>query len=222
MMELRHLKYILITIAIVVGLSVLATLLYLLFYEIVILLIIIGVAYFLIQYYPRRSSPRWLLGLKKKLKNIWWEIHWMTPQPLKKCLGSPRKLSSARVSYGKNIKIEMGIFNSVNKIRRRYGLSVLSWDDNLYSIAQSRAKDISWNFSHDGVPSSCGENIAQIPLGNVRSLGFVQKQNVSQKFVTTWMRSTGHRENILRGSYHAIAVGVYQKGRKYYAVQLFL
>jgi len=220
-MELRHVKYILISIAIVVGLSVLATLLYLLFYEIVILLIVIGVAYFLIRFYPTRSSPRWLLKLRKNLKNIYWEIYWMIHQPFKRGPRSQRKSSSPRVRYGKNIKIEMGIFNSVNKIRRRYRLPELSWDDNLYSSAQYRAKDISWNFSHEGVPSGCGENIAEIPLGNVRGLGFDQKQNVSQKFVNTWMRSNGHRENILRSSYNSIAVGVFQKGRKYYAVQLF-
>ena len=221
MMELRHVKYILITIGIFLGLSFLATFLYLFFSEFIILLILVGIAYAFIRYTPRRRSPKWLLGLRKKLKNFYWEFYWKINQPLKRSSRSQKYYPSRRVRYGKNIKIETRIFNSVNKIRQRHRLPALSWDDNLYSTAQRRAKEISWNFSHDGVPSSCGENIAQIPFGNVRGLGFVQKQNISQKFVNTWMRSPGHRQNILRGSYHSIAIGVFQKGRKYYAVQLF-
>jgi len=220
-MELRHVRYILISIGIFLGLSFLATFLYLFFTEFIILLILIGIAYAFIQYTPRRRSPRWLLGVRKKLKNIYGEIYWKINQPFKRSSRSQKYYPSRNVRYSKNIKIEMSIFDAVNKIRRRYRLPELSWDDNLYFTAKRRAKDISWNFSHEGVPSGCGENIAQIPLGNVRGLGYVQRQNISQKFVNTWMRSTRHRENILRGSYHIIAVGVFQKGRKYYAVQLF-
>ncbi len=126
-----------------------------------------------------------------------------------------------RVKYSKHIKIEKSIFHSLNNIRQRHKLSVLAWDDKLYATAQRRAKEISWDFSHDGCPSGCGENIAVIPLGNVRGLGLVYQQNIHKKFVSSWMRSDGHRENILRKSYHTGVIGVFQKGRNYFAVQLF-
>jgi uncharacterized protein YkwD len=128
----------------------------------------------------------------------------------------------ARVRYGKHINIEKSIFHSLNNIRKRHKLSVLTWDDQLYATAQRRAEEISRNFSHAGCPSGCGENIAKIPLGNVRGLGFVHKQNIPQKFVSNWMRSDGHRENILRRSYYTGVIGVFQKGGNYFAVQLFL
>jgi uncharacterized protein YkwD len=98
---------------------------------------------------------------------------------------------------------------------------MLTWNDGLYETGQTRAKEISHNFSHAGCPSGCGENIAKIPIGNVRGLGLVHQHNIPQKFVSTWMHSPGHRDNILRSSYHSGIIGVYQQGRNYYAIQLF-
>lgn len=160
------------------------------------------------------------MQLKTPLKNI--QRHLERYFPKKKTNRRMIHAPHTHVKYGKNIRIEKGIFNSVNNLRKRKNLSVLAWNDSLYATVQHRAKEISINFSHNGCPSGCGENIAKIPLGNVRGLGFVRRQNIGQKFMNTWMRSSGHRDNIMRGSYHSIAIGVFQKGGKYYAVQLFV
>jgi uncharacterized protein YkwD len=109
----------------------------------------------------------------------------------------------------------------VNNIRHRHNLSTLEWDDNLYPTAHKRANAIIRNFSHQGCPSGCGENIAMMPIGNIQGIGFVNRENIAQNFVKNWMRSPGHRSNILRTNYHSISIGVAQYGRKYYAVQLF-
>jgi uncharacterized protein YkwD len=126
-----------------------------------------------------------------------------------------------RISYGKNIKIEKEIYNFVNKERKKRNIHTLSWNDSLYQTAQKRASEITRNFSHEGSPGGCGENIALIPIGNVRGLGFIHRHNAAKAFLNTWMNSPGHRENILRGMYNLCCVGVVQHKGKYYGVQLF-
>jgi uncharacterized protein YkwD len=126
-----------------------------------------------------------------------------------------------RTKYGKNIKIENEIFNYVNQERKKRHIHPLMWNDSLYSLAQRRAKEITWDFSHKNVPMGCGENIAMVPLGRVRGLGFIDRKNIARSFIRTWMKSTGHRENILRSNYSSFSVGVTTKGKYYYGVQLF-
>jgi uncharacterized protein YkwD len=120
-----------------------------------------------------------------------------------------------------NIKLEMQVFYSVNAEREKHHLNHLSLDDSLYSNAQIRAKEIIRNFSHFNVPKGCGENIAKIPVGRVRGLGFVNRRNAARSFMKTWMNSTGHRENILRSEYHSMCVGIAEHRKYYYGVQLF-
>jgi len=166
-------------------------------------------------------TSTWLRKLKKTLEN-WYRTIFGKFKRSSRPARPPRSPSHPHhVHYGKNITIEKSIFNSVNNIRKRKNLPMLTWNDELYATGQTRAKEISHNFSHAGCPSGCGENIAQIPIGNVRGLGFVHQHNIPQKFVSTWMHSPGHRDNILRSSYHSGVIGVYQIGRNYYAVQLF-
>ena len=40
--------------------------------------------------------------------------------------------------------------------------------------------------------------------------------------VTTWMNSTGHRENILNPNLNNTAIGVYVSENKIYGTQIFL
>lgn len=134
----------------------------------------------------------------------------------------PHKIfPKSNIKYGKNIKLEMQVFHSVNAERKKYHLHQLTWDDSLYSNAQMRVKEITRNFSHFNVPQGCGENIAKIPIGKVRELGFVSRRNVARSFMKTWMNSSGHRENILRSGYRSICVGITAHGNYYYGVQLF-
>jgi uncharacterized protein YkwD len=125
------------------------------------------------------------------------------------------------IPYGKNIKIEKEIFYYVNTERKKRNIHALSWNDSLYHTAQISGSEITRNFSHQGVPAGCGENIAMVPIGNVRGFGFIHKHNVAKAFLKTWMNSSGHRENILRGQYNTCCVGVAQNKGKYYGVQIF-
>jgi hypothetical protein len=126
-----------------------------------------------------------------------------------------------KIHYGKNIGIEKQIFRYVNAERKKHHLHALAWSDSLYPAGQRRALEITKEFSHDNIPAGCGENIAQIPLGRVRYLGFITRWNISRAFIKTWMSSPGHWENILRPGYSSMCVGIVVHGRNYYAIQLF-
>lgn len=134
----------------------------------------------------------------------------------------PTSCKPTWVSYGKNIKIEKEIFCFVNKERKKRNITALSWNDSLYQTAQKRASEITRNFSHQGVPAGCGENIVMSPIGKVRGLGIIHRYNVAKAFLKIWMNSPGHRENILRKQFKTSCIGVVQHSGKYYGVQLFL
>jgi hypothetical protein len=125
------------------------------------------------------------------------------------------------MKYGKNVKLENQVFKYVNNERKNHNISPLNWDDSLYSEAQRRAKEIVRDFSHKNVPHMCGENIAKIPIGNVRGLGFISRRNIAHAFMKTWMNSTGHRENILSSGYCSMCIGITTHGNYYYGVQIF-
>jgi uncharacterized YkwD family protein len=101
----------------------------------------------------------------------------------------------------------------VNKERANAGLSALSSDSALSSMALAKAKDMYNNnyFSHTsptyGSPfammtafgikySYAGENIA---MG----------QRTPQEVMTAWMNSAGHRQNILSPNFAKIGVAYY-------------
>ena len=109
----------------------------------------------------------------------------------------------------------------VNSYRSQHGLSSVSYDATLAKAANVRAKELVSSFSHTrpngtrcftafdeaGVSyRGAGENIA---MG----------QSSAEAVMSDWMKSEGHRENILNANFTKIAVGVYEgsDGRLYWA-----
>lgn len=122
------------------------------------------------------------------------------------------KTSHTCIHYGRNVKLERQILHYVNMERKKHGIHTLSWDDSLYYDSQRRAREITRDFRHKNIPKSArGENIAMIPI----------RRNPARSFVNTWMKSSGHSENILRSSFSSSCVGIAKRGRYFYAVQLF-
>ena len=106
---------------------------------------------------------------------------------------------------------EQEVLNLINKQRTDNGLAALKNDNEVQKVARIKAQDMVNNnyFSHQsptyGSPfdmlksfkityKSAGENIA----GNSTNNGAV----------TAWMNSSGHRANILNGSYNYTGIGV--------------
>ena len=121
---------------------------------------------------------------------------------------------------------EKEVFNLINKQRTNNGLQILKVDDEVQRLARIKAQDMVNNnyFSHVsptyGSPfemlksfkisyKSAGENIA----GNSSNSGAVN----------AWMNSSGHKANILNGSFNYTGIGVVSSpkyGKVY--VQVFI
>ena len=121
---------------------------------------------------------------------------------------------------------EKEVFNLINKQRTANGLSALKVDNEVQRVAKIKAQDMVNNnyFSHNsptyGSPfemlqsfkvsyKTAGENIA----GNSSNSGAVN----------AWMNSSGHKANILNGSFNYTGIGVVSSpkyGKVY--VQMFI
>ena len=128
-------------------------------------------------------------------------------------------------------QVEQAIFNKVNEERAKAGVAPLTYNTTMEKYARIKSQDMGDNnyFSHedlsgnlittqmknDGVTyRAWGENIAYI--------GGVSDANaLAEQFMTNWMNSQGHRENILSSKFSSIGVGVYKIGNKVYATQDF-
>jgi len=92
--------------------------------------------------------------------------------------------------------VEQGIIAGTNAQRARYGLPPLEIDPALQQQARGHA---AWMTNHQSLQhtsAAVGENIG---LG----------QRSAEEIVTAWMNSSGHRANILNGSYHKIGAAAY-------------
>ena len=111
----------------------------------------------------------------------------------------------------------------VNEYRQQQGIEPLKVVPALQENAQTRAVEISEEFSHtrpDGtlcftaISSSisyyaCAENIAY-------------GETTPEAVINQWKKSDGHNKNMLNSNYTHIGVGVYESGGYIYWVQLFI
>jgi uncharacterized protein YkwD len=128
-------------------------------------------------------------------------------------------------------QIEQLIFTKVNEERSRAGMSTISYSSLMEKYARMKSQDmgdknyfehknlegefITAQMDRDGISyRSWGENIAYI--GGVTDIN-----ELANQFMTNWMNSQGHRENILSPNFTSIGVGVYKAGNRYYATQEF-
>ncbi len=95
------------------------------------------------------------------------------------------------------IAIEKNIIDQTNQERARYGLPTLEVSPELVESARRHATWMTLNriLRHTSAPVA--ENIA---MG----------QRDSQEVVADWMRSPGHRANILNGRYRRIGAAAYR------------
>ncbi len=102
----------------------------------------------------------------------------------------------------------------VNAARRDAGLSELELDADLCAAAQARAQEIAQSFSHtrpDG--SSCFTILEEFGI-SYRAAGenIAMGQRTPEEVMDGWMNSSGHRANILNGTFTSIGVGYYVGG----------
>ena len=123
------------------------------------------------------------------------------------------------------------VFDAANRARLAHGLSALAWDDRLYRAAQAHAEDMLRRryFGHvgPGGPSpeerlwrqgmyalKVAENLYELD-GPYLPLDFAERA------VEGWLKSPGHRRNLLEPRFTHMAVAVLARGTRYLAVQEF-
>ena len=125
----------------------------------------------------------------------------------------------------------------VNAERQQFGLSALSQDSLLTSLARDHSISMVENnfFSHTRYPGERsfdygmlageirGENIAMIPTRQYVPGPYLSLQEVCEWAVSAWMNSSGHRANILESRFTRTGVGVaFSEGGDYlYITQMF-
>lgn len=139
--------------------------------------------------------------------------------------------SEATVSDNFMAQVEQAIFNKVNEERSKAGVATLTYNTTMEKYARIKSQDMGDNnyFNHtdlngnyittkmesDGVKyNNWGENIAYIS-------GITDPTELANQFMTNWMNSQGHRENILSTNFSSMGVGVYKIGNTVYATQEF-
>lgn len=154
-----------------------------------------------------------------------------TSTPSQGQVNKPNQSISSTVQGDFSSQIEQFIFTKVNEERVRAGMSTLSYSGLMEKYARIKSQDmgdrnyfdhknpegelITAQMDRDGISyRSWGENIAYI--GGVSDIN-----ELANQFMTNWMNSQGHRENILSPNFTSIGVGVYKVGNRYYATQEF-
>lgn len=128
--------------------------------------------------------------------------------------------TGSTLSDGYHSDMAWDAFNQINAQRTANGLSALTWDDGLASKANTRAVELTSDYSHNsasGAKNGLGENINKLD-GYIRAGKSTSEMTVGA--VNSWMNSSGHRANILRG-YGKTALSCYSVGDTVYWVQLF-
>ena len=115
------------------------------------------------------------------------------------------------------------VLELMNKERAAVGASALILDETLCKAAAIRAEEITRKFSHERP-----DGTRYVSLLN--ELGIVNKagaENIAEGFLSAdevmsgWMKSSGHKKNILNSTYTHTGIARYVSGGKSYWVQIF-
>ncbi|MBB5116728.1 hypothetical protein AF335_29750 [Streptomyces eurocidicus] len=99
----------------------------------------------------------------------------------------------------------------VNDERARAGLKPLVASDRLSALAQSFSDDMARRgfFSHtDPDGKTPWDRAARRGIGNLGGENIARGHPDARAVMEAWMRSTGHRANILNGAYRTLGIGV--------------
>lgn len=112
---------------------------------------------------------------------------------------------------------EQEAFNIINKIRNDNGLAALSWDDELYEVAQIRSKEASQKWSHTRPDGTHWSTLSPVVHGENLAKGY----NTAQGAVDAWMNSEGHKANILRKEFTRVAISFYEAENGWFCCMSF-
>lgn len=109
-----------------------------------------------------------------------------------------------------------------NQVRNEAGKSALEVDDDLMEAAQVRAEELAEKISHTRPNGKRGVDMIKGAGYGYAGENLTVGNATPDSAMNSWMKSSGHNENMMTTEYTAIGVGCYQdeNGRMYW-VQLF-
>ena len=116
------------------------------------------------------------------------------------------------------------VIELVNEEREKAGAAALAESDLLYAAASVRAEELETLFSHNRPDGSlCFTVFGDFDIScKARAENIAAGHKSPENVVEAWMKSEGHRKNILNPAYGNIGVGVFQDAAgKLCWVQLF-
>ena len=117
-----------------------------------------------------------------------------------------------------NQKIAKEAFTKINDLRKKNNLKPLSWNYSLENVAQIRAVELSKKFSHIRPDGSSWNSI------DIKNIG---GENIAQGFynptrlVNAWLKSEGHKRNMLNKNFKSCSMAVYVTKNKIYIAHEF-
>ena len=130
----------------------------------------------------------------------------------------PTKPQRASVSA----RAEQALLAAANRARAARGLPALRLSDEASAFARAHARRMAaagTAFHSDGVSHSVGNPGLGAPAGAAENVGHGPSANSIHR---AFMRSPGHRRNILGYSFRRAGIAVVREGKSFYAVELFL
>jgi hypothetical protein len=130
---------------------------------------------------------------------------------------------------GARLTLEYGLFNFLNKERKRYGLPKLFFQNDLQRVARKHSKDMAQNdyFDHTNLDNkSPQDRFKQAEVSEVISGENLAKVRGFKNPVKTahvgLMNSPGHKANILQKAYNCVGIGLsISTDKTYYFTQNF-
>jgi len=134
-------------------------------------------------------------------------------------------------NYASTEALERRVFDLINQKRMQHGLQPVMWSDDVARVARLHSANMAKYrfFSHQGIDGKRVSNRAEsMGVRKWRSLG----ENIAysrgfgsplENAIESWMRSSGHRENILGNQWQKTGVGIARlPNGVYYFTQVFL
>ena len=109
------------------------------------------------------------------------------------------------------------VISRINSERKRRGIATLNPDQTLADAALIKAAESILYFEHARPNGGSWDSVSGRVMGENLGRG---TDSVSE-IMKLWMESPGHKENILRSSFHSVGVSCIEVGGTYYWVQLF-
>jgi uncharacterized protein YkwD len=128
-------------------------------------------------------------------------------------------------------EVEQAILRGVNEARKKEGLQPLATTEPLQALARGHSRQMAEKrfFSHESPGGETLEDrarrarIAYTWIGeNIYQAVGLPRERFAAAAVESWMKSQGHRSNVLRPQFTHTGIGVWQNGNNLYATQVFI